>query len=223
MLFNEGKCAIACASFDECSDKTVLTDVEKKYYDGFGSEKRKAEYLAGRFLAKKVLSQLVAITEVASILKSTDGKPYFDEPYGNFSISITHSRGIIVVIVFPSTMNYGIDLEYFDSNRITTMKYGLKKNFFDIEQQDVEEITTLWSLKEAVYKTGVREGFSVRQKSNDINALYEELGKNSIDFTNIIRPLHFSSRTLIPYGIAFSFSSSEWVFTIVKLSKISSI
>lgn len=213
-LFNNGRCAIAYASFCESSDIKILTAPEKKYYGSCASEKRKAEYLTGRILAKVALSRLTTVGKPVSVLKMADGRPRFSEPYENFSLSITHSHNVVVVIVFPSTMNYGIDLEFFNPDYFSAMKYKLRKQFSNVN--NLEKATTLWCLKESMCKTGFYEGFFVKQISSNIDFLYKEIGENSIEIPNNVS---FSYLKLFPHGVAFVFRDTKWIFTIVKLKE----
>lgn len=213
-LFNKGRCAIAYASFCECSDTEILSASEEEYYKSCASEKRKAEYLAGRVLAKEALSKLTSVEKTVSVLRMSDGRPYFSKPYEKFSLSVTHSHDVIVVMIFPSTMNYGIDLEFLNPNYFSAMKYDLKKHFSNIDKDNLENVTTLWCLKESMYKTGVHEKFLVKRSSDDINLLYREVGENSIVIPNNIS---FSYSELFPYGVAFVFKNAKWILTIAKL------
>lgn len=208
--FNKGRCAVACASFSECLDISVLTVTEKRYYDDCKSEKRKSEYLAGRFLTKEILSRLTTITEPVSVLKSASGKPCFSPPYSNFSLSITHSQNTVAVIVFPAIMNYGIDLEIFNPKYLPAMRYGLKKYFPDIEQCEIEETTALWCLREAAYKVGIRESFSAEQgniKSDILEICHGIIANTATSFK------------ISSYGTGLVFQISKLTYAIVKAEK----
>ena len=79
--------------------KRILTLAEMDTYLSL-PEKRKAEFLAGRFAAKEAFSKALrtgigkrlSFHEV-EIGKETNGKPYFKKPHGvRAHLSITHTR-----------------------------------------------------------------------------------------------------------------------------------
>ncbi|PLT27961.1 holo-ACP synthase [Peribacillus deserti] len=76
----------------------ILTRSEKEIYDSLG-EKRKMEFLAGRFSAKEAFAKACG-TGIGSqlsfldieILKTEQGKPFIAKPIGgNVHLSITHT------------------------------------------------------------------------------------------------------------------------------------
>ncbi|MBM7694586.1 holo-[acyl-carrier protein] synthase [Peribacillus deserti] len=76
----------------------ILTESEKDIYDSLG-ERRKIEFLAGRFSAKEAFAKANG-TGIGSklsfldieILKTQEGKPFIFRPYSqNVHLSITHT------------------------------------------------------------------------------------------------------------------------------------
>jgi holo-[acyl-carrier protein] synthase len=81
--------------------KRILTEKELELFDNFKDEKRKKEFLAGRFSAKEaILKALTGIKEKIYmrdivILNDNLGKPYVIEPFFielKIHVSISHEK-----------------------------------------------------------------------------------------------------------------------------------
>lgn len=143
-----------------------LSQEESQYIENC-CEKRKAEYIHGRFAAKKSLSMLT--TSEASVLNDSAGKPYFS--IGNFGVSITHSRNIVAAIAFPQKEQYGIDLEYINPKHTA----ALRRKF---QHDDITELTTQWTIYESLYKIGERDtNLCESEPSNDLQSIVCILGE----------------------------------------------
>jgi holo-[acyl-carrier protein] synthase len=85
----------------------ILSDEEKVIYDNFKSDKRRIEFLAGRFAAKEAYTKLykrfdtpLNFTDV-KVLHDEFGAPYIKSTYkseDNISVSISHSENYAVAI-----------------------------------------------------------------------------------------------------------------------------
>ncbi len=85
--------------------KRILSDSEIKIWDQFSLEKRKLEYLAGRFALKEAIIKAIGHTEFKigmrdiTILNDETGMPIMVSPtYENlrFSISLSHEKDYAV-------------------------------------------------------------------------------------------------------------------------------
>lgn len=85
----------------------ILCEEEKVYFETIKNEKRKVEYVAGRFAAKEAYSKLykrfespLLFTEV-KVLRDEFGAPYIKSAYKSedkIKISISHSENYVVAI-----------------------------------------------------------------------------------------------------------------------------
>ncbi len=85
--------------------KRILSPSEFERYNGFSSEKRKAEYLAGRFAIKEAISKALSHVDYELSYAEMDikndefGKPYLEcEKLKNyhFSLSISHENAYAI-------------------------------------------------------------------------------------------------------------------------------
>lgn len=88
--------------------KRILSDRELEVYSKFSNEKRKLEYLAGRFAVKEAYTKVYKSFEVAlnfkdvSVLNDEFGAPYIESAYkpsDELQVSISHSKNYVVAIV----------------------------------------------------------------------------------------------------------------------------
>lgn len=79
---------------------TVLTEEERKEYEELKADKRRKEYVAGRFASKEAIFKVTQDPAYLhySILHDESGKPYVrDHP--ELEISIAHDGGMAVAVV----------------------------------------------------------------------------------------------------------------------------
>jgi len=84
----------------------ILSDKEKKVYESLKNEKRKLEYLAGRFAVKEAIYKVApewcsgkSFTDF-SILNHESGAPYLAEPNEvEVMITLSHSENYVVAFV----------------------------------------------------------------------------------------------------------------------------
>lgn len=93
------------------SDKFVnriLSEAELKVYSKFKKEKRKLEFIAGRFAVKEAYTKVYKSFDVplnfkdVSVLNDEFGAPYIESSYkpnDELHVSISHSKNYVVAIV----------------------------------------------------------------------------------------------------------------------------
>lgn len=158
-------------------DLERLSDNERKRFDSFGAKKRKLEYYFTRVLWRDFPSH-------QRIKYTTTGKPCVENGF----ISISHSKQT-VAISYSVMHPIGLDIEHFNPKigRIQNKFLSLKeKNRFDLDNE--ENLTTLWSIKEAVYKLLDIEGLSFKgdievQEVGEINRVKVQLDTKHKEFT----------------------------------------
>lgn len=217
---SDGKCAVVFADAGENVKTECLSESEFAYYSGCQSEERRKEFLVSRYAAKFALDVLSGADKYSDvlILKDKNGRPYFPAPYDERSLSVTHSRGTIAVLVFPGNMEYGIDLEFIDRARLPI----LKKFFPGNKTRNTLDMTILWSVTEAAYKAGIKTDFPSRTWKENLKPCC--LDGVSLDDMHLIADavreyLHsyccLRAFAFPPEGKALVFESENWVFTIV--------
>lgn len=117
------------------------------------------EYLASRFIIKRIIAQWhdcsfetlnVCFDKVDKRLKVYKGS----DPL-LYRISLSHSKGQVLVVLTKENNALGVDLEYIDTKRQTGK---LADNFFHTKEQTLVALNgepafyQLWTLKEAVAK-----------------------------------------------------------------------
>jgi phosphopantetheinyl transferase len=122
-----------------------LDDQEKKVFDTFGSEQRKKQWLAYR----RLIREMTGDTGL-KIHYTDEGKPYI--PGTNKGISVSHTQNYASVIIAEGS-EAGIDIEI-PGSRILKIrdKYLHPDENKSIAGDDIEELTTYWCAKEALYK-----------------------------------------------------------------------
>lgn len=175
-----------------------LTGGEKVVFKNLKVEKRKKDWLLGRWTAKQLLQRVVFQEhgqrlpfEVIAILAGEDGAPrvHIDpasfSPQNNYSISISHAKNTaFCALVKRENWPVGADLEWIESRTP-----GFAENYFtENEQQFLQQIepenndfwlTALWSAKEAAFKA-VRQG--LRLDTRQIECRFENLQRDSEDW-----------------------------------------
>lgn len=144
-LLHYEKCAI------DSLDLSILSKTEQSRFHSFGADKRKREFYFTRLLWSK-------FDKTEPIVYTKTGKPEITTGH----ISISHSKTSIA-ISYSTDHKIGLDIEHYNPKIIR-----IKDKFLsDLEQEkfdlaDPHIITTLWSIKEAVYKLCDIEGLSFR-------------------------------------------------------------
>ncbi|MBT3392553.1 MAG: 4'-phosphopantetheinyl transferase superfamily protein [Elusimicrobiaceae bacterium] len=139
----------------------ILCAKEQEYFASLKFDKRKKDYLVGRYTAKKLLLEnFVKNAKLSfkdiSILKDEDGKPdlYINGEKSNIMLSISHSGDFASAIASTKLKFLGVDTEKIE----TRSESWAKQSFYNTEyptnpqNQTDEFFTTLWAKKEAVVK-----------------------------------------------------------------------
>lgn len=134
--------------------QTVLNAAELVFYQTLKLQKRKTEWLGGRFALKQLLCAhlgrdfasftLLAPGGVGKPTLTLDGRPL------SIAFSLTHSNGYAVAAIAPHAKYIGIDLE-----KISPRISAWKNDFFHPTERTCEDdafLTTLWTQKEALVK-----------------------------------------------------------------------
>ncbi len=138
-------------------EEIYLHDQELSYYRKLQYDKRRYNYLAGRYIAKKVLGQHLNTTALHEIL-ITPG--VFNQPIVTAStfdppaVSISHTENVAACIVFPREHPMGLDAETIRSFKVEAIKSQLtahEKNIC-LSQSDALTYIYLWTAKEALAK-----------------------------------------------------------------------
>ncbi|MFA6118676.1 MAG: 4'-phosphopantetheinyl transferase superfamily protein [Parachlamydiales bacterium] len=85
---------------------------ELEIYKKIISQKRKREYILGRYCIKSILSQYYKedLNEIA-VLNGVFGQPIIFPNSHNLGVSLSHCENSAIAIVFPEAFPIGIDLE----------------------------------------------------------------------------------------------------------------
>ena len=158
---------------DRRGPAAFLSPEELERYLGFGSWKRRRDWLAGRVAAKTLLRRALrrrrgvapALKEIC-VRNAPDGAPFLvlradGHPEPGWSISIAHAEGYGVCALSPAPGEevVGVDLERERPLRPETLRYFLALD----ERRRLERTArssaapspiALWALKEAVLKAG---------------------------------------------------------------------
>ena len=104
----------------------------------FNTEKRKKEWLASRLLLNKINPNY-------SISYNAFGAP---ELNNNSYISISHSKGLVAIII--SQQQVGIDIEEISEKALRVSTKFVSTN--NLKALTAEKATLIWCCKEAIYK-----------------------------------------------------------------------
>lgn len=122
-------------------DLSYLTKEEQVKYASFISAKRKLEYYYTRLL-------WASFSTNTTISYLSSGKPYLSRGF----ISISHSRNKIA-IAYSTLCAIGLDIEHFNKKIFRVQSKFIspyEREHFDLSNHQL--LTTIWSIKEAVYK-----------------------------------------------------------------------
>ena len=159
-----------------------LSVAEKAVYDRLSHEKRRKDWLLGRWTAKKLLRDREEKSgndkpsyRQISILAAQDGAPEIwlegaERPdRGDFTLSISHSHGVSFCAIAPRSYLLGADIE-----AVEPRSPRFVEDYFTADERDLVQkasavsrdllITTIWSGKEAALKA-VRQGLRRDRRS----------------------------------------------------------
>lgn len=139
--------------FDLLKEGLKLNANEIDELDGFGSHKRKLEWLSVRQLLRTLINENV------SIVYNDERKPFLSDKSRN--ISISHSNNYTSIYV--SKKRVGIDLEYMSHNiDYIAHKFIHEDEFIDEHKASIHQYIH-WCAKEALYKIVDKQNLNFKQ------------------------------------------------------------
>ncbi|MDY6935442.1 MAG: 4'-phosphopantetheinyl transferase superfamily protein [Spirochaetota bacterium] len=151
--------------------ESILESNKLRYFSSLRFEKRKKDYLTGRYMAKSVVAEYLHETNLAAI-EIANG--VFNQPFVKYNgpdipgVSLSHSYDWSVALSFPYGHPMGIDIEKVDLEELDIIKGQLTEDEIRLihESGIKEEITYFqtWTMKEAlskVLKCGLTTPFTV--------------------------------------------------------------
>lgn len=136
-----------------------LSEYEIEIYNSIKYKKRKKDYLAGRYIAKKVLSRYLQEQDLTKITIKWGvfNQPLLVYPEKNPpKFSLSHTCTHSVCLVFPQEHPMGIDIEpntYSNYQSIETLLTEKEKLLIRGIPEDIGVFyTLLWTIKEALSK-----------------------------------------------------------------------
>ncbi len=169
---------------------SFLDDKEFETYYKYKVDFKKQEFLAGRFLAKTILSKyLETKPENISFIKNGYGKLYLKEQFipktrESLQFNISHSNNMIVLAVALDN-EIGIDVE-----KVNRPILDIAERFFTFREREYiskcepakrnNTAYQIWTLKEAYIKAK-GQGLSIPLESIDIFLLNKEVFMKNIE------------------------------------------
>lgn len=130
----------------------VLTDREAQEYEAFKIDKRRNEWLAGRYALKLAACELFTFKMKEMEVKNLpSGKPVLLVPGGtHLPVSITHSGDYAAAAISVTGDNIGVDIEIIEPRSRAWAEQCFDKD--EISSFAPVFLTELWAKKEAVLK-----------------------------------------------------------------------
>ncbi|WP_305783539.1 4'-phosphopantetheinyl transferase family protein [Symbioplanes lichenis] len=88
---------------------TVVSPQERESSRTFRTADRRAQFLAGRLLARHALRLMTEAEARATVLRDERGRPFFAPPYDGVHLTIAHTSSVVVAGCSPEPI--GIDVE----------------------------------------------------------------------------------------------------------------
>lgn len=129
-----------------------LSPRELKTYEGFKVEKRRREWLGGRYALKKLASGFFIFDiKQIEVRNRASGQPSLGVPCGcNLPVSITHSGDFAAAAIATSGMGIGVDMEVIEPHSTAWMNQSFCPE--ELSSTAPVFLTELWAKKEAVLK-----------------------------------------------------------------------
>ena len=149
-----------------------LNKRELETYKAFKIDKRKAEWLGGRYALKTLACDLfnfdIKYIEVKNL---ANGKPVLNVPGGTkLPVSITHSGIYAAAAIALTGQSIGVDIESIEQRSNAWVKQCFDKR--EISSKSAPFLTELWAKKEAVLKF---MGVGLKLSCTDINFVFGKL------------------------------------------------
>jgi phosphopantetheinyl transferase len=157
--------------------KEILSAQEYEKYRLSLTQKKKDDFLLGRYSAKKALSQICEVSQLSDIDISNGvfGQPivHYKDLY-NVQISVAHGDNISASIVFEESHPTAIDIELIDKSKIADIKPQFTKTelalFPDLNISEELFVFILWTAKESLSKI-LRTGLTIPLNILEINSI----------------------------------------------------
>jgi len=184
-------------SYNEHELLLYLSGPEVEYFNKITYEKKRIDFLAGRFIAKQVLSAYLQEKDLTKIIIKNGifNQPLLEYPTANpprFSLSHTHSHS--VCLAFPQAHPMGIDMETITRDAAESVETVLtekeKHLGVDVQENRVELYLQLWTIKEALSKvlqTGLTVPLEIYEvaEMRRIGQYFESTFKNFMQYKAI--------------------------------------
>ena len=149
-LYTEGSCKWGIWKTSEILEELLAMLPHREKHEAcirnFTAASRKSEWLAVRVLLYTMLG------EEKEISYRPNGKPYLTD--GSFSISISHTKGYVAVLLGSPRQEVGIDIEYY-SERVRKVAHKFMREDEKVSLFRNTETWSLllhWSAKETMFK-----------------------------------------------------------------------
>lgn len=152
----------------------------------FAADARRSEWLAVRVLLYKMLG------EEKEICYHTGGKPYLAD--GSASISISHTKGYVAVILGMPGREVGIDIEYYGERVRKVAHRFMRGDEKTALFRDTETWSLLlhWSAKETMFKCMNASGVDFREHLRILPFTVDEQGVFSAEEYRTAEKRNFS-------------------------------
>lgn len=170
---------------DSEPDEASLSPAEKKHLESLHFAKRRAEWMLGRYAAKRLLAACLAGFEFTSVDHMTiandpEGAPYItlDDIRQPGCLSISHRSGI-AFCAYAQEIQVGADIELVE----TRSPVFVEDYFTMLEQQQLRQMPltsrdlatcAVWSAKEAVLKM-YKKGLRLDTRTIEISLMWEDV------------------------------------------------
>lgn len=177
--------------FEYNTNKNIIYNIsqsEYKIYKKLRGEKRKEQYLWGRYIAKCCIREFVGSeNKNISINRGIFGFPYIEKNIYDLEVGISHRKNYISAVAFHKSIIVGIDIE--DMEKIETLESALeyyttvserKLCSAEISKEKVYKI--LWMCKEALSKA-LHVGIQDKIKDFELKNIEKKLKYYVVEFT----------------------------------------
>jgi 4'-phosphopantetheinyl transferase len=181
----------------------LLSSAERRHFDSLQSSKRRADWLLGRWTAKKLIQSVLSRQEEAFtmmqlvITNRPSGEPHLQTPLLPLTLSISHSnQHALCAVVEQADWALGVDLE-----QIAPRTSAFCAQYFTVGEQQrlahapepmrVVLTTALWSAKEAVLKA-LHVGLRIDTRAVEIEIAATAPPTGWRPLTIAVDPRHFT-------------------------------
>lgn len=136
-------------------DESWLSDRERTILEGLRFEKRRGDWLLGRWAAKRALSAWLTVApERIEVIAADDGVPeaLVDREPAPVSLSISHRGDQALAVTGPPDLAIGCDLEVVEPRSPAFLREWLSDAERALAGDDPERANLIWCAKEAAAK-----------------------------------------------------------------------